>query len=69
MAYAYKVKGVGVRLDFDSNPPELAYAIFPSGNWESVTVDPSEKHYEFIFQDKQETAYSNPFIQITETEI
>ena len=68
MAYAYKVRGVGIKLDFDSNPPELAYAIFPNEGWGSVTVDPVEKHYEFIFQDKQEIAYSNPFIQITETE-
>ena len=69
MAYAYKIKAYGIKLDFDSCPPELGYKVFPRGDWRAASVDPVEKCYEFIFDEKQAILFKNDFIEITETDL
>ena len=69
MPYTYKVTAWGIKLDLDSCPPEFGYRLFPNANWRAVTVDPVEKCYEFLFDDRQEVAFQSEFITVTETEV
>ena len=69
MAYSYKIKAVGIKLDLDDNPPSIATLLFPNGGWTSVSVDADDKCYEFVFEDKQVVEFSNPLITITETDL
>lgn len=69
MPYTYKITAWGIKLDLDSCPPELGYRLFPNANWRAVTVDPVEKCYEFLFDDKQEVAFESEFITVTESEV
>ena len=69
MPYSYKVTAWGIKLDFDSCPPDMGYRLFPNANWRAVSVLPTERCYEFIFDEKQEVAFKSDFITITETEV